>query len=385
LMGGGMFSPTFLSKIAPFRALRFMDWMRTNSSPKYTWATRSHQTDAFWSGPNGVPMEVMVALCNKLNTDCWFNMPTYADQTTGDTFVTNLATYVHANLGSGQRAYMEYSNEVWNGATGLPKIMETLGRAMWPSQSVNFNLGQNYYGMRTAQFCDEWKSTWGADSSRVTCVMGSQTANVGVAQIALACTYWANAPCASNHGITALAVTGYFGPLGDIPTAWLSLPDGGMANLCAAFTTGGIDTNPSLSGRSYIANALLWLANNYTLASAYGLEMVAYEGGPGLQPTASAPAGEGALYTNFSVSPCMQDVYTQFLKGWKATGYLNLMNHFNDVMTPQVQYGLWGALYTIWDTGSAKYNALTNFIATNPCWWNGCGTTSAAPPTSTTR
>ena len=110
LENGSIFNPTFLNKIAPFRTLRFIDWMNTNQSPNYAWTSRPLPSNAFWSGPNGVPMEIMVDLANQIGADAWFNMPTYAD----NTFVTNFATYVHQNLGSGQKVYLEYTNEAWN-------------------------------------------------------------------------------------------------------------------------------------------------------------------------------------------------------------------------------------------------------------------------------
>jgi hypothetical protein len=365
LENGSIFNPTFISKIAPFHTLRFMDWMNTNPSPKYTWASRPLPSNAFWSGPYGVPMEIMVTLANQIGADAWFNMPTYAN----NTFVTNFATYVHQNLGPGQQVYLEYTNEAFLGY--VAGIMQTLGAAMWPTKPVNFTLGENYYGMQSALNCQAWKTAWGSASGRVVCVMGNQTGNWGVAQIALNCTYWADGPCSTNYGISAIGETGYFGPSENVSSSWLSLPDGGMSNLCAAFTTGGLDPN---APNGYIALQLARLAADYTrLASQFGLAMVGYEGGPNLQSTDTA---HDSLYTSFHNSPCMQTVYTAFLNQWKSTGYLQLMNQYNDATQPVVKYGLWGALDDIWETSSPTYDALTSFISSNPCWWAACSTTS---------
>src|SRR5262249_22995825 len=83
-------------------------------------------------------------------------------------------------------------------------------------------------------------------------------------------------------------------------------------------------------------------------------------------------------------------VYTTFLNQWKAAGYLHMMNHYNDIMTPQVQYGLWGALNSVMSSSSPKYSALTGFISANACWWSNCnagtsttGTTATPPPIPT--
>jgi hypothetical protein len=367
LENGSIFNPTFISKIAPFRTLRFMDWMWTNRSPNYAWTSRPLPSNAFWSGPYGVPMEIMVDLANQIGADAWFNMPTYAN----NTFVTNFATYVHQNLRASQQVYLEYTNEAWLGGTfGVSGIMQTLGAAVWPSKPVNFTLGENYYGMQSALNCQAWKMVWGSDSGRVVCVMGNQTGNSGVVNVALNCTYWANGPCSTNYGISAVGETGYFGPQKNVPSSWLSLPDGGMSNLCAAFTTGGLDPN---APNGYIAYQLAGLAADHNYVSQFGLAMVGYEGGPNLQSTDTA---YDSLYTNFHNSPCMQTVYTAFLNQWKSTGYLQLMNQYNDATQPVVKYGLWGALDDIWETSSPIYDALTSFIASNPCWWAACSTTA---------
>ncbi len=367
LENGSIFNPTFISKITPFRTLRFMDWMWTNRSPNYVWTSRPVPSNAFWDGLYGVPMEIMVDLANQIGADAWFNMPTYADST----FVTNFATYVHQNLGASQQVYLEYTNEAWLGY--VSSIMQTLGAAVWPTKPVNFTLGENYYGMQTALNCHVWKTAWGTDSGRVVCVMGNQTGNAGVVNIALNCTYWANGPCSTNYGISAVGETGYFGPQQNVPSSWLSSPDGGLSNLCAAFTTGGLDPN---APNGYIAHQLAGLAADHNYVSQFGLAMVGYEGGPNLQSTDTA---YDSLYTNFHNSPCMQTVYTAFLNQWKSTGYLQLMNQFNDATQPVVQYGLWGALDDIWETSSPTYDALTSFISSNPCWWAACSTTSNDP------
>ena len=194
---GAIFNPTFIDRIAPFGSIRFMDWMNTNLNTKATaWSERPKPTDAFWSGPAGVPLEIMVSLANQLRADVWFNMPLAAT----DDYVIGFAAYVHRNLGSGQRAYLEYFNEFWNGLTPGAAWMQAEGHTVWPSAPVDFEITANYYGMRTAQVCDGWKETWGVDAARVTCVMGQQTFNSGVASLALACKLWAHKPCAGNHG-----------------------------------------------------------------------------------------------------------------------------------------------------------------------------------------
>ena len=84
--GGAIFNPTFVSLISQFRTLRFMDWAQTNQTVQTNWSGRPTPTQAFWGiwsypgagnvdpMPQAVPVEVMVALCNQVNADAWFNM-----------------------------------------------------------------------------------------------------------------------------------------------------------------------------------------------------------------------------------------------------------------------------------------------------------------------
>ena len=380
LMNGSIFTPTFLSKIASFSPLRFMDWMQTNNSPNYTWAQRPLPTWAFWSGPYGVPMEVMVDLVNQTGASAWFSMPTSANST----FVTNFATYVYQNLGANQNVYLEYTNEFWNGSTGVTSIVQALGAAKWPSQPNDFNLAANYYGMQTALNCQAWKTAWGSASSRVVCVMGNQTGNWGVGQTALNCSYWASGPCSTNYGISAVADTAYFSPgwtsAGVPPKSWLKLSDGGLANLCAAYTTGGVDPG---APNGYIAITLANIASDYQFfSSTYGLGLVGYEGGPGLETTNSAYDN---LYVNFTESSCMQSVYASFLQQLTAQGYMQFFNQYNDAQNycaSCVGAGLWGALDNIWETGAPVYDALISFIASTQASDpppSGGGTTTTPP------
>jgi len=51
----------------------------------------------------------------------------------------------------------------------------------------------------------------GCGGDRVVCILAGQAANVAISLEALKCPMWSEAPCASNHGITALAIAPFFG------------------------------------------------------------------------------------------------------------------------------------------------------------------------------
>jgi hypothetical protein len=387
LIAGQVFNPYFLNVMRNFRVLRFMDWFDTNGSTVSSWSNRPLLTQATWGSNAGVPYEVAVQLANALSADAWINIPVMAD----DNYITQLATLVHAQLGTAQKAYVEFSNEVWNTAFTQNAYAYAQGKAMWPGASSEQNPGLNWYGMRVAQTCDIWKSAWGGDASRVVCVMGAQGANPWTATQALNCALWTgngNAPC-SGHGIGAVAIAPYFGF--GVPSAWTSQSDGGLASLFASLTS---QNDPSIPVGGWIGQALRNVAAYKPTLAPYNLPLISYEGG---QSFVSFPHGMNSnntpnaltnLYIAANRDPRMQAAYETYLKGWKSNGG-QLFMHFNDIYTPS-QYGVWGGLESIMQTTSPlssappKWQAIQDFISGNPCWWSGCqGTLATVPPSPT--
>jgi hypothetical protein len=379
LLAGKVFSPTFLNLMQNFRTLRFMDWFNTNGSTLASWSNRPSISNATWASTAGVPYEVALQLVNTLSADPWINIPVMAD----DNFVTQFATLVHTKLGSTQKVYVEFSNEVWN--SGFPQYAysNSQGRAMWPNAGSGADYGNNWYGMKTAQICDTWKSVWGSDASRVVCVMAAQAANPWVATERLECKLWSGAPC-SGHGIGAVAIAPYFG--GKVPSGWTSQSDGGLSLLFASLTS---KNDPSIPTGGWLGQALGWIAAYPAAIAKYNLPLIAYEGG---QTFVSFPNGVEngkatpmtSLFVTANRDPRMKTAYEALLQGWKASGG-QMFTYFNDIF-PASQYGLWGGLESFMQTTSPlssappKWQALQNFISTNPCWWAGCAGTLAAIP-----
>ena len=123
---GERFNPLWLDKLVPFSALRFMDWMKTNQGEQTTWARRPEPEDLTWAY-RGVPVEVMVALANRLQADPWFNLPHRAD----DEYVRRFAEVVRDQLAPGLVARFEYSNEVWNWGFPQAQFANGAGRYLW--------------------------------------------------------------------------------------------------------------------------------------------------------------------------------------------------------------------------------------------------------------
>jgi hypothetical protein len=359
LAAGKVFAPHFLTLMQNFRALRFMQWLNMNSAggDLANWANRPLPTDAGWGGPNGVPIEVAVELCNALASDCWLNVPHQAT----DEYIMHMASLVHTSLGATQRAYVELSNEVWNQSFPQYAYAAAKGRALWPGGGPAANYNGNWYGMRTAQTCDLWKAAWGADASRLTCVMGAQAGNFNTAETSLNCPLWSgagHAPC-SGHGIGAVAISPY---LFVTPQAsWNLAADGGLSQLFAAITESLRDVS---AGEAQYKAAL----------ARYNLPYLAYEGGQSLVGAAT-PAMQ-KLFVAANRDPRMQTVYATLLNNWKTNGG-QLFAIYASIYAPSA-YGEWGALESFMDTvtplanAPPKWRALQSFIASTPCWWTGC-------------
>ncbi len=376
------FNPSFLNLIKPFKTLRFMDWMVTNVSYQTNWSNRPTPNWVFWDdgfmfnnpsnsyGGGPVPAEVMIALCNAINADCWFNMPLLAT----DDYVTQFATLAHSTLNSNLKVYVEYGNEMWNQnfPSSLSAAVIALSNAAFtPPATSNYGAIYFYGCLRTVQDGAIWKSVWGSDSNRVIRVFGGQAGYVGLNQSGLASNWYSpyfTGTVAAN--VDALAIAPYFG---------YTVPDTfTLDQLFTEMNSGGLVTGGYPGGM--VQQALSWVASNYALAQSLGLTLIGYEGGQTLVDYTGTDTALENLYAAANRDPRMGTAYTTFLNGWKANGG-QVFNHYTDTGA-QSKFGYWGSLEDVLQTSSSKYNALTAFISATPCWWTGCATSgTSTPPT----
>ena len=368
---GQVFNPAFLKLIQNFRALRFMDWFQTNGSTLASWIDRPIPTYAFFGTSKGVPIEIAVQLSNAVSADAWMNVPVMAD----DNYIRQMAVLVHGQLGGTQKIYVELSNEVWNFSFSQAKYAASQGQALWPTQPSGhggYEYNRQWYGMRTAQMCDIWRSVWRSDP-RLVCVLGAQMAWTFTATEALNCPYWTRgAPC-SGHAIDAVAVAPYMG--GAVPSAWTSLPDGGLANLFQSLYS---QNDPTVPAGGFMAQDAAWQKDFVKNLAPYKLPLLAYEGG---QTFANGPTDAlNNLYMAANRDPRMGQAYTRYFQQWKAGGG-QLFMYFNDVGVGS-KYGSWGAIESIMQSTTPlssappKWQAIQNFIAGTPCWWPSCSTSA---------
>lgn len=370
VLAGRLFHPQFLRSQVRYKALRFMAPMSANvidsRQPQITdWSQRNTLGSARWNGQAGAPPEVVLALSNQLQADPWVNMPHRAS----DDYIRQYARQARAQLAPDRKVYVEYGNEVWNTAFSAGGWVQQQGEASWPgSPDSGYTKRINWYGVRTAQTCDLWKAEWGIDAGRVVCVLGAQAANPWTATAALDCRLWTQQPCQA-HGIGAVAIAPYFGSYLGQPTyqsqlqAWAADADGGLGRLFAEVNAGGVLTGGPAGGA--LAEARRWMAAHAIEASRRGLLLLAYEGGQHLAGVGNV-ANDNAITTLFVTAnrdARMKSVYLTTLNDWfQASG--GLFMHFQGVGAAS-RWGSWGALETMGQTSSAKFDALGLFIDGN--------------------
>lgn len=353
------FNPEFTDKIQPFSTLRFMDWMKTNGSEQKEWENRPKFTDARYSEV-GAPVEIMVELANQTDISPWFTIPHQAT----DEYVENFAQYVKNNLEPDKTVYVEYSNEVWNWNFEQTRWADEQAKQEWPDSNLNH---LDWYSKRTTEVVGIWDDVFAQDSERVIGVMSAQAANAATGERVLDYNWSNNASLShSATGIDAIAIAPYFGGyLGKIDNesileSWTNDADGGVDRLFQEINEGGLLPNSPPGGA--LAQAQRNMSNYAELAEREDLQLLAYEGGQHL-------VGKRGLENNQAVTdlfiaanrdPRMGAAYEEYLAQWFDVGG-DLFVNFNDIQTP-TKWGSWGALESVYQDNSPKYDAIVNFI-----------------------
>lgn len=365
------FNPEFLKKIDDFSTLRFMDWMRTNGSSQGSWSNRPTVNDATYASGKGVPIETMIDLANRLGKNPWFNIPHQAS----DEYITNFAKLVKQKLNPNLKAYVEYSNEVWNSMFEQHNWVKT--------QAAKSGIQwQDWFGRRTEQIGDMWDKVLG--NNRVVTVLAGQSANPGVAQEQLK----GAKKYDQNLTIDSIAIAPYFGHYLGAPSnqtavqQWTKDSDGGLNKLFKEMSQGGVLKNGPAGGA--LQRAYEGIKGNAKLANQEKLDLIAYEGGQHLAGFQGVENNQAItdLFIKANRDPRMGTLYRDYLTQWKKLGG-GLFTNFSDIGTPS-KWGSWGTLEYVSQTNSPKYDALLNFIKQNPPAATKPGGTAPSPAPSPT-
>ncbi|MCF3972230.1 hypothetical protein [Paracoccus salsus] len=368
---GQIFNPDFLARLRGAEVLRFMDWMRTNNSSLAEKSDLPTMRDYVWSTERGVPPEVMVALANELDVDPWFTLPHLAD----DDLVRSYARRVRDNLESGRRAWIEYSNEMWNLAFDQRQWADRQALALWGAEGAGIQYGAH----RAAQVADIWAEEFAPSANgRLVRVIGTFTGWPGAEDEMLEAPAWKAAdpdgwsPLAEHFD--AYAITGYFSANLEDPERLARLrralqdsraeaerraADQGLAGEArdgfvhdhrfdSAIEKALIELRDGgLSGSregsvEWVVDRLF--SHHRRAAARFGLEMVMYEGGSHV--VASGAAANDEELTDFLIAlnyaPGMGDLYRRLLEGWRR--YSDQPFNFYTAIGGPSQYGSWGVL-----------------------------------------
>jgi hypothetical protein len=315
-------NPAFLKLWRGVACLRFMDMMKTNNSTIATWKDRPQVEDATFT-PKGIPAELLIDLANRLRADPWFCMPHEAD----DEYMRNFARLVKERLAPGLRAYVEYSNEVWNGGFRQHAYAAEQGKRLGFSEKP-WEAAWRYTAHRSSQVLDIWGETLGPE--RLVRVLASQAANAYVsAQIA-------SFHEAYKHA-DVLAVAPYLSML-------ISPNSKPSASEVAGWSADQI--LDYLETKS-LREAEDWMHKSKEVADRYGLKLVAYEGG---QHMVGIVGGENddrlsQLLHTANTSPRIGPIYRKYYDAWAREGG-DLFCHFSSVVAWS-KWGSWGLLQSL--------------------------------------
>jgi hypothetical protein len=339
------FNPDFADRTRSYGVLRFMDWMQTNGSTQRTWSDRPLPDDATWSA-KGVPVEIMVALANYVGKDPWFCMPHLAD----NDYIERFASYVRDNLAPDRKAYVEYSNEVWNNL--FPQADYAV------AQGVRGNLGNSefeaqlhFYARRTTEVHKIWERVF-RGNARLVRVVASQAINPWVSSTVL------QFEDTAEHA-DVLAIAPYFGSELGEPREQARVERMTVDDLMAELRTTSLPI------------AIGGMRGHSVVARQHHVDLVAYEGGQHLVGTGANVDSDrlNALFDAANRDPRMKDIYRDYLHAWRRSGG-RLFVHFTSVGVPS-KWGRWGALEWMQQPRNAapKFDAIMEFAESNPIWW----------------
>ena len=302
IMPGGdsrTFHPTFANALPPFKFIRFLNWMNTNSVLKpYTWADRTTLKDVRQSyKPQGVALEAMIALCNQVKSRPWFCMPHLAE----DDFIRRFATMAK-KLSKSDKIYVEFSNETWN--TDFPVHTWAVQQAsatgtIWPYVVAD----------AAKHMWDIWLDVFKDNPGKIVRVVGGHVVNDWVAKKVLE---------RLNGQADVIALAAYF----SVPT-----------DVAKTFNSSTTATQVLDAARATIDTRMQGLAKHKLLGKPVGF----YEGGQGI---IAGTSWQQAAYDAQNL-PAMYDAVKENLTKARDGG-AEFFGAFSYVSRQDSPHGSWG-------------------------------------------
>ncbi|MGL4549652.1 MAG: hypothetical protein ACRC33_00580 [Gemmataceae bacterium] len=328
------FHPELLKRWEGCRAVRFLDWQRTNDSKLSAWADRpTGRTHS--AALKGVSVEELVAFSNVTKMHPWFCVPHLAT----DGYVREFAKLVKANLDPALTVHLEYSNECWNGQFAQARHCADQGAKL--GLSGNRYEGQlRHYAQRSVEVFDAFEKEFGKD--RLVRVLAVQSANPWTGTTVLG---WKDA----HRKADAVAIAPYFGNRFGGPKT---------ADAVAAMS---VEELLKGLGEDLDANRKV-IATYAAMAKGRKLRLFAYEGGQHLAGYGGAENRDDLtkLFHAANRHPRMKGLYLKDYRQWGEAGG-DLFMVFSSVGRPS-KWGSWGQLESFAQKTAPKYEALREHL-----------------------
>lgn len=339
------FTSEFINFVDDFQNLRFMDWLRTNFSKVETWQDRTSADNYTQSSKNGVAWEYIVELCNLTKKDPWVCIPHFAD----DEYISNLASLLNENLDPNLKIYLEYSNELWNGAFVQHHEVAELA-ADFGFTGSEWERAWQYTAKRSADVFYAFENVF-TDTNRLVKIIPSQASNSWLTNKITS--YFIDVKYNPNQvSADAIAIAPYFG--GDVAD------DIGDEGLIATITIPEIIERAQNS----LSKSYGWMSDNKTVADKYGLSLLAYEGGQHIVAVNGTYKNNDALTQKLTAANrdiAMKDMYCQYLSEWYENTEADLFCIFSSHGL-YTKYGSWAVKEYMTDTLNPKYEALKECV-----------------------
>lgn len=338
-------SKTFLDRWRGVACLRFMDFQETNNSKQKVWSDRPLPTDATYTR-KGIPIELLCDLANRLEADAWFCIPHQAD----DDYIRQFAKLVKEKLAPGRKAYVEYSNEVWNSQFEQHRYAGAQGKKLGMAEK-EWEAAWRFTAHRSVEIFKIWEAEFGG-RDRLVRVLPSQAANSYVSEQVLS---WKEA----FKNADCLAIAPYI--------SMNIAPDGKelAADKVAKWT---VDQFLHHVEQKALPECIEWIKANKKVADQHNLKLVCYEAGQHFVGIAGAENNEALtkLLHAANAHPQMKTIYGKYLAAWETNGG-DLLCHFSSVGAWS-KWGSWGVLQYADDdpAKSPKYQAIQQWKTSLP-------------------
>jgi len=337
-----LFNPEYLNFMKDFQMVRFMNMSGMTRNPVVDWDKRNTLKKATWGGKygsRGAPVEVMVALSNVIDAYPWFSMPYKAS----DDYIKQFGEYVNANLKPTLKAYIEYSNEVWNPIFIHHDyaINEGMKQKLDKKKS---QAGYKWYSKRSVQTFKLWEEVFGG-KDRLIRVMGSWASNQIMSSTVL------KYKDAYKH-TDAIAIGPYFSAHPRVLRRTKTVDDVFKAMLDKKTKWG-------------MKSTVNYINKQAKVAKSYGVDLVAYEGGQHLVDwnTRKVDQHPNKLLYAANRDPRMGILYDELMNEWQRAGG----KLFVAFSAPRIYswYGSWGIKEHIRQARSdaPKYDSLLRYLS----------------------